>query len=133
MATVLLRIVSELPLMAIVFWRTVVATEQPASVSAVMTINNARVLISLLLPCVRDDDVGRLLADHVNGADDEQAWDARKHRCIDNAESAHTVHLEIAAQHTAAFFGTDRTGARRMVTPRMPAHEIAQRFLRRKV
>ena len=34
---------------------------------------------------VSQDDIGGLLADHVNGADDEESWDARKNRSIDNA------------------------------------------------
>ena len=46
-AAVLLPIVAELPLIAIVFCRTVVATEQPASMAAAAAIEIARVFMSL--------------------------------------------------------------------------------------
>jgi len=34
---------------------------------------------------VSQNDIGGLLADHVNRADDEESWDSRENRSIDNA------------------------------------------------
>ena len=41
----------------------------------------------LLASRLRGDDVGRLLADHVDGADDEETGDAREGRRVDDAQT----------------------------------------------
>src|SRR5207244_3400255 len=177
-ASVLRRIVSELLLIASVFCRTVVATEQPAVIAAATTIAGMRLIFispqsrsakafalpprsrsakafalppqsrsakafalppqsrsakafalppqsrsaeSVALPRSRfrscsaslsgergvalrvgDDNVGGLLTDHVDRADDEQSGHVREDRRVDDAKPFGAVHLEVAAQHAAA-------------------------------
>ena len=47
---------------------------------------------------VRDDDVRRLLANHVDGADDEQPGGPREDRGVDDAQALGVVDLEVAGQ-----------------------------------
>src|SRR5262245_10261237 len=72
---------------------------------------------------VREDHVGRLLADHVDGADDEQAGDAREHRGVDHAEPARAVDAKIAGQHATLLGRADRAGARGVMAPGVGANE----------
>src|SRR5207237_2141385 len=166
------RIVSELLLIASVFCRTVVATEQPAVIAAATTIAGMRLIFispqsrsaeafalpprsrsaeafalpprsrsakafalppqsrsaeSVALPRSRfrscsaslsgergvalrvgDDNVGGLLTDHVDRADDEQSGHVREDRRVDDAKPFGAVHLEVAAQHAAAIPRRDR-------------------------
>src|ERR687895_1439925 len=60
---------------------------------------------------IRQDHVRGFFTDHVNGADDKETGNARKHRGIDHSQSVGAVHLKIARQHAAFVFGTNRTGA----------------------
>src|SRR3954465_3200500 len=50
-------------------------------------------------PCPRyvsEDDITRLLADHVHGSDDEKAWNAGEHRRIHQPQVFCPVHAELA-------------------------------------
>src|SRR5207237_972416 len=57
---------------------------------------------------VGDDNVGGLLTDHVDRADDEQSGHVREDRRVDDAKPFGAVHLEVAAQHAAAIPRRDR-------------------------
>lgn len=48
--------------------------------------------------CVADDDIGRLLADHVGGARDEESRDAREHGCVNDPQPLCAVHFQIARE-----------------------------------
>src|SRR5262245_37764052 len=69
-----------------------------------------------------EDHVGGLFRNHVYGADDEEAGDARKYRGVDHAEAGGAVHAEIAAEHAAVFDGSDGAGPAPMMSPRVAAN-----------
>jgi hypothetical protein len=66
--------------------------------------------------------------DHINRADDEQAGDAGKDRCVHDAQSLCAVDLEIARQHAAALLRANRAGTRRVMAPRVAAHPFGDGF-----
>src|SRR5262245_35722648 len=78
------------------------------------------------LLAVRKDHVRSLLADHVNGRDDEEALDFREDRCVHDAKAFGAVDLEIASEHAVARARTDRARTRRVVTPGMRADELLE-------
>ena len=51
----------------------------------------------LAITSLREYDIGRFLADHVNRADDKKSRDARKHRSVHHAQSLRPMHAKIAA------------------------------------
>ena len=67
-----------------------------------------------------------LFGDHVDGAGDKEARDARKHRGVDHPQPLGAVHAEVAAQHAAAGARSDRAGAGRVVAPGAAAHEVLE-------
>src|SRR5262249_12978795 len=50
-------------------------------------------------PGVSNDDIGRLLRGHVNRAQDKQAWNFRKNRRIDDAQSLRVANPEARIEH----------------------------------
>src|SRR5262245_19917665 len=66
--------------------------------------------------CVLQHRLGGLFGGDVDGADDEDAGDPRKHRRIDDAQPAGAVHRE-AADDAAALGRAARAAARRVVAP----------------
>jgi len=52
---------------------------------------------------VSRDEVSRLFANHVDGACDEEARDAREDRGIDHSQPRDPVHLEVRREHATVF------------------------------
>ena len=82
---------------------------------------------------VVQDHVGGLLGDHVDGAGDEEARDAREHRGIDHAQAAACRARERRCRaRRRASRGADRARARRVVAPGGVAHVVGQRLVARR-
>ena len=72
------------------------------------------------------DGVGRLLANHVHRARNEEARNAREDRGVDDSKSFDSVDPEIRGEHAAVLTAADAAGTRRVVTPRVPLDELRQ-------
>src|SRR5215475_13329047 len=82
---------------------------------------------ALPTPGIVLDRVARLFGDHVDGAEDEQAGDFRKHRGVRYAQTLGTAHPEIAVEHRhRVVLGADLAGAAGVVAPGVILHEVAQ-------
>src|SRR5258708_7722449 len=75
------------------------------------------------------DHFGCLFADHVDRAQHEQSRDAWEDRGVYYTQSRRAVHLEIASQHSAFGWVSDRASARSMVAPRVIANVIPKIFV----
>src|SRR5262245_537393 len=82
-----------------------------------------------LSPCVGEDHLGRLLGDHVHGADDEEARDLREHGGVDDAQARRATDTEVGVQDRHWIVPpADRARARGVVPPGIVAHELLQRL-----
>ena len=75
---------------------------------------------------VSRDEVSRFFANHVDGACDEEPWNPREDRGVDHAQPGHSVHLQISREHAAIVTVANTARARRMMAPRVIAHELLE-------
>src|SRR5262249_56161307 len=74
-----------------------------------------------------ENHVASLLADHVNGRDDEKAGDAREHRGVHDPQLAHAVDAEGAVHDATVPLRPDLAGAAGVVAPGLALHELGDR------
>src|SRR5262249_5597225 len=77
-------------------------------------------------PRLRENDVGRLLANHVHRAHDEETRNAREHRGIDDAQIARAVHAKVAGQNAAGISCSDCARAARVMPPGVRTDELLE-------
>src|SRR6185369_5058885 len=75
-----------------------------------------------------EDYVSGFFADHVDGADDEEAGDAWKDGGVDDAQTLRAVDAEVRVEDAVLFAWSNRTGAGRVMAPRVFAHKRVQIF-----
>src|SRR5579885_31713 len=79
--------------------------------------------------CVFGDDIGGLLADHINGGHNEIAWDAGEDGGVDDAQSADSAHSKPAVENGHRIVaGSDFVGAGGVMAPGLVLDELAQFF-----
>jgi hypothetical protein len=78
--------------------------------------------------CLRgfENRVRSFFTDHVDGARNEKARDARKDGSVDDADATGSVHTEIAGEDAAGTARTNRAGGGRVMAPGVLAHEASQ-------
>src|ERR1043165_6911390 len=70
------------------------------------------------------DDVGGLLSDGVDRADDEEAGDLREHRGVDDAQALRAVDLELRVDDAAILWVADLARARGVMPPGVVLDEL---------
>src|SRR5258708_11438314 len=73
-----------------------------------------------------EDGVCGFFADHVDRARDEKAGDAWKDGSVDDADTARSVHAEIARKNAAGLSRANRASAACVVPPGVLANELPQ-------
>ena len=78
------------------------------------------------------NSVRRLLRNHIDRADDEEAGDAGKDAGVDHSQAACSVNAKIRVQNPVALDRADRAGAGGMVAPGMGPDELFERLVRQR-
>src|ERR1700744_4151662 len=86
---------------------------------------NALAALAALLR-ILPDHVRGLFADHVDRAHDEESGNAWEDGGVPHAQALCSVHPEAAVQDAILVARADGAAARRVVTPGMAAHKLAQ-------